>query len=219
MKLPSHVNEAKAHLEKTNDNRLKIMRTLTESEDLAYEEYYEEMWKSVFRAEKKYSSSDSEWVLLFLNSVMVAMEEKPYYSLNREGREQLLRDIKNHTRELKKIYQDSGLDQPFLSYDPQFLNLFDDDGSLITEGDLLPSIGITDALNFYEDFANEEIKGFLQKGKLVKRYRSNRFIRELGKRNLSRYGQPLLNALRHSAFAIYGDLYSEPDVHTLIYGR
>ncbi|MFA5593248.1 MAG: hypothetical protein WC989_08045 [Micavibrio sp.] len=222
MKLLPHVDKVKAELAAKKDHRLKMMCVLTES-DSANEGYLEEMWESIFKAEKKYDGAlNDEWVYFFLNAVTTSMEEKPYFSMNGEKRKKLLEDIKNQTTKLKKLYQDSGLDQPFLSYDPDFFtdfHSFDEEGKSVIETDLLPCVGITDALDFYEDFANDEIGSYVQSGKLVERHKSNRFVRVMGQRNVKRYGQPLLGVLIKSAYAIYDEVYSEPDVLNLVKGR
>ena len=103
MKLPQQVKDFKAHLEKTKDTRLKTMCTLTETKNSAYAEYLEKMWSSVLREEKKLGeTTNNEWVSLFLNAVMISMEEKPYFSMSGEERRGYLANIKKHTRELKK---------------------------------------------------------------------------------------------------------------------
>lgn len=223
MKFLSHVDEAKSWLKQVSDGRLEMMCILTEPDDSAYGEYYEKMWQTLFNAEKKYCGvKDSQWVLLFLDDVIECMEEKPHFYMNGEVRSELLQNIQVHTEILKRLYNDSGLNECLISNEGQFFggfDAYDERGNIIAENGERPKVGIVDVLDFFNDFANEEVSENAQEGKIVERCKSNRFVRSLGRRNKSRYGTPLQQVLINAAFAIYNENYSEPDISNLLNGR
>lgn len=221
MKFPAHVEEAKRLLENNKDyQRLKVLRTLTESEDLACRSDLEGMWGSLFNAEKKYNDAPNcEWVVMFLDIVMLSMKDRPYYSMDKATRNKKLQQIEDCSKKLKIIYAELGINEALLMYDPEYFYLWDEDGMPIRDTDLLPVFGIDEALDFYHKIACEEVGQYVSDGKIVARSNSNRFIKILGRRNNRRYKQPLLRAIIQATYAIYGEEYEESDAHSLIVGR
>jgi hypothetical protein len=220
MKLPQHVKKLKAHLEKVKDSRLATLRLLTETENPAYKRDIEHIWGSLFTAEKDCNAElNSEWALEFLDAVHSFMQEKRYFSLPGAERRESITKIKKHTRELKKAYKKLGLDQPFLLYDPATFPLPDEDGAPITDTHFLPAIGITEALDFYRDYANEEIKRYNPRGKIGIRHQSNRFVALLGKRFVNMYKKPLWDVLASAALLLYDEQYSHSEILYHVNGR
>lgn len=220
MDLPDQIIEVKERLLKEKDPRLQIMKKLTEPFDKTYQSDVVKMWKSLLRAEKDNGGGfNNEWVLEFLDAVHIFRQEKAYFSLPGADRRQYLKDIRKCTKTLKIAYKKLGLDQSFLLYDPAHFPLLDAYKFPITDNHSLPAIGITEALDFYRDYASEQIKSFNPKGKAGERQESNRFVRSLGTRFMNRYKTPLLKAIATAAFLMYGKEYSEPDVLNLVKGR
>lgn len=218
MELPKQVIEVKEQLLKAKDHRSEIIKSLTESEK--YRSDIEKMWKSLLKAENDNGrGSSNEWILEFLDAIYIFRQEKAYFSLSGADRKIYMKDIRECTRTLKIAYKELGLDQPYLLYDPYVFPLFDDKGNPITETNFLPAIGITEALDFYHDYANEEVRNYKPKGKGGERQKSNRFVRLLGQRFMTVYKKPLLEVTARAALLLYGEEYSQPQVHNLVRGR
>ena len=116
-------------------------------------------------------------------------------------------------------YKKLGLDEPFLLLDPVIFPLLDEEGNAVTETDFLPTFGIINALDFYHDYASEELRNYKPKGKAGKRQKSNRFVRSLGTRFKNMYKKPLLEVIARATILLYGEEYSESEVLYLVKGR
>lgn len=217
MKLPIHVEEVKAHFVNTKDERLETMRILTEPKDLQHEESIGEMWEGVFRAEKKLNGAKTnDWVDYFINAVIASKKKKPYFSMNKAERIKKLKDIETYSELLKELYMELGLDSSDLIYG---FDLFDENDERITDIDSLPAIGISEALDFYKNMANDEVGGYLQVGKLDDRYFLRSFIRSMASRNLARYEKKLLSVLGATTFVVYEKEVSLSDISNFLNGR
>lgn len=218
-----HIEEVKSDLKNKKDIRLETLNLLTEPKWSTHKEYYEEMWQSLFRMKREYhNSKSSDWVYLFLDDIIDSKKELPYFYYNNAQRTSLLKKLKKHTDALKIIFEDSGLNAALISNDGQFFHGFysyDDKGDPIMENGLRPKVAISDVLEFFLSYAEEEVSESAQKGKVVERQKSNRFVRCMAARNLDRYGKILAQVIATAAFAIYGQEYTESDIANLVYGR
>ena len=220
MKLPEQVIEVKEKLLKARDPRIGIMKALTETDDIAYQSDVEKMWKSLLKAEMANGRAlSNQWVLEYLDAVQIFMQEKSYFSLSGEVRRKHMAEIRDYTKKLKIAYKKLGLDEPFLLLDPVTFPLLDEEGNAVTETDLHPTFGIINALDFYHDYAIEELRNYKPKGKAGGRQKSNRFVRSLGTRFMNGYKTPLLETIARAAFLLYGEEYSESEVLYLVKGR
>lgn len=220
MDFPEQVIEVKQQLLQANDHRIKIMEALTEPSDKAYQSEAKKMWNSLLKAEKARGGGlSNQWILEFLDAVHLFMQEKPYYSLSGETRRECMNKIKVSTKNIKDAYKRLGLNDPFLSLDPVTFPLMDEEGNAVMEADVIPTFGIIEALEFYLDYANEELRNYKPKGKAGERQKSNRFVRSLGTRFMNGYKKPLLEVIARAAFLLYGEEYTQPEVHNLVKGR
>ncbi len=226
MKLPQPVEQTKAELQNKKDKdataikQLKTLTLLTKNDNIAYQEYIEKMWKSLFREEKRLGNArDNQWVYHFLHSAIIALEEKEYFSMSGATLKKKLEKINKHTQNLIKTYTELGIDRPFMTYDPNIFPLFDENGEVITNFEHLQSIGIIDALEYYREQANEEIGCFSQDGKITERHAANRFVKILTKRSMQKYNTPLLAVSAYAALLIFNEAYEQADILNLVKGR
>lgn len=225
MAFHKHVLGVLRELELNKDKRLKTMITLIKGEDDKDIQNLEKMWKSIHDIEEgNHGALDNKWAYIFLDDIISCAEEKPYFLLKKSQRSELIRDIQKHTKALKKIYQSAGLDDRLISNEGQFFHGFSAQGeneNILLEEGKRQKVHISDVLEFFEDYANEEISEAPNAGKMAKRQKSNRFIRRLGRRNKSRYGtgKPLQSVLITACSALYREDYSKSDISTLLNGR
>lgn len=221
--LPQDVNDVLEQLEKDGDERLGVMKLLTQPDIDTYNNYYEAMWWSIFNEEKKHvDETCNKWVLRLLDDVIESQKVRPYFFLSGQKREQLINKIKKHTKALQKIYSEFDLDPCLIDDNGQFFQGFcklDENDNPILENGHKPKVSFSEALEFFAHIAEEEIRETAHPGKIVVRQNINRFIRNMGFRNLQRYRSIKSSTIKNMVYAIYKNEYTDQDIVDLIKGR
>lgn len=224
------VREVVMDLKRSEDERLETM--LHFSPDSEHDLYFKiiNMWEMLANEEKKYRDiKEKDWIYNFLDAAHSARTLPDHAYLNDGDREAVIKKIKEHTHALKSVYSAHGIDANLISNDGQFFHGFSpQEGNF--KGFTPPTIkkrlkgdnskvSINETLDFFEEYAIEELRTFSLIGKNGVDNNRPRFVRELGYRNLQRYGDPLYQVVRIATEAIYKYEYGMPRIHTLINGR
>lgn len=219
MPLPKQVIDVKKEMETMHDERLPILKKLTVSEHDDYKEECEAIWTLLYQEHQSFSDVDTDlWVYSFLDAVQEFSQLPERFYASSTDREETIERIRNYTEKLKKLYVSIGLDSELISNDGQFFHGFqtheDDFNSFdrctpTTEKNDISKVSITETLDFFADYAEEELNESSYRGKKAKNIQAIRFIRLLAERNKKTYGKTLEDVVENTALLIYGVQYSE----------
>ena len=106
MAFHSDVLEAKQYLQDFYDTRLKIMEKLTSPPE-GYAEEYKKMWNDIH---DRSDAKNDNWVLAFLDAVVVAAELPPHFYINGQDRRDLKKKIQAHAKKLINLCSSYSLD-------------------------------------------------------------------------------------------------------------
>lgn len=205
MPLPDQVLEVKEEMVQTNDERLSILRMLTESENDDNKEECKKVWELLFKEHESFANVGTNlWVYSFLDAVIELKELPERFYMSGTDRKQAIKKIKNYTKKLKGLYVSLGLDDNLISNDGQFFHGF---RSIDNNGD--SKVSVSEVLDFFADYGQEELKEASYRGKKSDKIKAIRFARLLAERNMHRYGKQLEEVIENTILLIYGVRYSE----------
>lgn len=227
MILPEHVLEVEGLLKELKDERANILSLLTTEnskkiegdEDEGKDDYipdhkdYEKMWLSLYRAEKRKNNvQDNSWVLDFLDAVIAAKDLPKYVYQTNKQRKKLTSDIFAATQKLKNIYKDNNYNAPLISDNNDY---FSHGFTSHNNSSKNSNISISEVLDFYASSLADDIT-YADRIRVDDDIESRIFIRRLGLRNSSVYGQPLNASVGMVSWAVFGRYYPAHSVHGIV---
>ncbi len=220
---PEQVLSVKQYLMESEDPRAETMRMLTEPKDTAYLSDFHKMWNVLFeKAQKGGGVHDDLWVYLFLESVIAAADQPPYFQMNGQDRRDLLDSIKNDADALINRLTHYQLDAHFIASTAKTFSgfvIYEDlsESNMARIGARAQSkLSFVNALKGIKDYVFEEIAAVNGKSKATPAIKPNRFLRRLATSNKRVYGKPLNSVLQTAVLAVYGIDYKISRISNLI---
>lgn len=219
MSFPEQVIDVKEEMQRTGDDRLEILKKLTESEQNDNKEECEKLWMILYQEHRSFSDVDTSlWVYSFLDAVKEFTQLPERFYMSSTDRKENIKKIKSYTGKLKKLYLSVGLDSELILNNGQFFHGFQAQEGCFNSFDKcdhsnekreVSKVSITETLDFFSEYAEEELSEASYLGKKADNIKAIRFARLLAERNMERYGKQLEEVIENAIILIYNVRYSE----------
>jgi hypothetical protein len=207
---PEHVLEVKKELEASNDERLEVMKKLTEPsnpDDVLAKDLYIKMWEKLSKNRLEYNPTrDNRWVYDFLDSVIAASTLPEHAYISNEDCKDLIDEINDLTTKLVMLYKNHGFNESIMTNSLLIESYGEEKGRHVIK----EHMSINEVLIYYKNKAIDKINALGDNSKTSRRAKSIRFIRELNDR--IHFDEPctiegdktLYSVLEGAEYAMYG---------------
>ncbi len=219
LEIPPIVLKVKRDMKEKGDANFSTMKKLTESKDPALQNDLKKMWLSLQEAEEKkfgsaHAASDESWVHYFILHAASYSDLPRYYYLKLAEREQLVKDIKKHSKELIRKLQYCDLDcQLAYSAERQRISFY----NKLTFAERREADKEKTALARISDFLNVLVKraerdiGGVKAGRADDHLRARLFVCDMAQYFEKTYKRPMRSVLLTAADALHDTKYDDDD--------
>ncbi|MDA0967231.1 MAG: hypothetical protein PQ612_08990 [Rickettsiales bacterium] len=207
---PKHVIEVKNELEASNDERLEVMKKLTEPrhpDDVLAKDLYIKMWGELSENRLEYNPTrDNRWVYDFLDSVIAASNLPEHAYISNKDRKDLTYKINDATKKLVMLYKNHGFNESIMTNSLLIESYDEEKGRHVIK----EHMSINEVLIYYKNKSIDVINTLGNNSKTPRRTKSIRFLRELNDRinfdeSCTIEGDTTLySVLEGAEYAIYG---------------